>query len=365
MTRRSSATNRRPRVMTRRTGVLVLVIALALALTAGGLMACKKKEPAVVGAWPSADTERTTAKPAEPPRWPLTGLDAPSADAIAQRVVSVKIENSVEARPQTNIQLADVVYESVTEGGITRFNAIFHSQAPESVGPVRSARLSDTYIVPQYHALFGFSGASPTVNAAVNAAHIENLSEDAGVTAPFTRSKKHAAPHNLFGSVPGFRAEAERRGMPTTMSITGLAFDRSAAPGVPPAITQITIPFSSYNTVRWDYDAASNTYLRVNNGKAFMDAGTGQQVHATNVVVMWVQHNTASTDVVGSTTYEIVLAGSGRATVFRNGQRYDCTWEAAKDAPPVFRAADGTQVKLSPGNTWMQIIRTDINISMQ
>jgi hypothetical protein len=351
--------------MTRRTLVIALLVVLALALVAGGLLACKKDDPKVVGAWPEADTERTTVKPAEPPRWPLTGLEAPSEDAITQRVVSVKIENSVEARPQTNLQLADVVYESVTEGGITRFNAIFHSQAPEVVGPVRSARLSDTYIVPQYHALFGFSGASPTVNAAVNAADIENLSEDAGVTAPFTRSKKHSAPHNLFASIPEFRAEAERRGMPTTMSITGLAFDRSASADTTPTITQITIPFSSYNTVTWNYDAATKTYLRVNNGKAFNDAVTGQQVHATNVVVMWAQHNAASNDVVGSTTYEIVLAGSGRATVFRNGQRYDCTWEATKDAPPVFKAADGTQVKLSPGNTWMQVIRTDINISMQ
>ena len=161
--------------MTRRTLVLVAVIVLALVLVAGGLLACKKQDPEVVAAWPEADTERTIAKPAEPPRWPLTGLEAPSAEETVQRVVSVKIENSSESRPQTNLQLADVVYESVTEGGITRFNAIFHSQAPENVGPVRSARLSDTYIVPQYHALFGFSGASPTVNAAVNAAGIENL----------------------------------------------------------------------------------------------------------------------------------------------------------------------------------------------
>ena len=80
---------------------------------------------------------------------------------------------------------------------------------------------------------------------------------------------------------------------------------------------------------------------------------------------MWAQHKTASSDVVGSTTYEIVLTGSGRATVFRNGQRYDCTWEATADAPPVFKAPDGTQVKLSPGNTWMQVIRPDINITMQ
>ncbi len=348
--------------MTRR--VLVLVLALALAAT--GIAGCKSKEPEVINAWPKADKERTAAKPAEPIRWPLTGLEAPSAEAIIQRVASVKIENSPEARPQTNLQLADVVYETVTEGGITRFNALFHSQAPDVVGPVRSARLSDIYIVPQYHALFAFSGASSQVNSAVKAAGIENLSQDAGVTKPYTRSSKRSAPHNLYGSVPEMRAEAQRLSWAApTLTITGLAFDQNPAVETTPTITQVSIPFSNANTVQWTYDAATDAYLRVNNGKAFMDAGTGAQVSARNVVVIWAQYKPAGSDKVGSTTYDIVLAGSGRASVFRNGQRYDCTWEATKDAPPAFKAADGTQVKLSPGNTWMQVINTTVNITMQ
>lgn len=343
----------------------MLAAALAIALVAVGLAGCAADKPEVVTPWPGADSERTVAKPAEPPRWPLTGLDAESAEIVTRRVVSVKIENSGEARPQTNLQLADVVYESVTEGGITRFNAIFHSQEPDVVGPVRSARLSDTYIVPQYHALFAFSGASTPVNNAVRSAGIENLSEDAGITKPFTRSSKRSRPHNLYGDVGEIRAEGARRGMPTTLSITGLAFDRAASTDATPVVTAITIPFSSYNTVKWTYDAASGTYLRINSGKPFMDEGTGKQLSAVNVVVIWAQHKAASADKVGSTTYDIVLSGSGRATVFRGGQQFDCTWEAGKDAPPVFKAADGSAVKLAPGNTWMQVIKTDINITTQ
>lgn len=346
--------------MTRR----IIVALLLLTLVAVGVGACKNKAE-VVTSWPKADAERSAAKPAEAPRWPLSGLEAPSAEAIAARVVSVKIENSPEARPQTNLQLADVVYESVTEGGITRFNALFHSQAPQVVGPVRSARLSDTYIVPQYHALFAFSGASPQVNAAVSSAGIENLSEDAGITKPFTRSKQRSAPHNLYGNVAEFRAEGQRRGMPATLNITGLAFDRRPSGDATPTVTQVTVPFSNANTVVWNYDAASKTYMRVNNGKPFIDAGTNKQLSATNVVVIWAQYKAASNDKVGSTTYDISLTGSGRATIFRGAQSYDCTWEAGKDAPPVFKAADGTQVKLSPGNTWMQVVKTDVNITVQ
>lgn len=346
--------------MTRRTLTVVLVLALVLVGAAG----CKRKSGDVVANWPDATSERSIEKPVEPIRWPLTGLDAPSEDAIKQRVISVKIENSPDARPQTNIQLADVVYESVTEGGITRFNCIFQSQAPDEIGPVRSARLSDLYIVPQYHAVFAFSGASPSVNAEVNAAGLENLSQDAGVSAPYRRSSKRAAPHNLYSSIPALREEAAKRGLATSADVKGLAFEHGALESTP-TITQLTIPFSNANTVNWTYDAGSRTYLRVNNGKAFTDEGTGAQVHATNVVVMWAQHNAASSDVTGSTTFEIVLAGSGRVSVFRGGQRFDGTWEATKDAPPVFKAADGTQIKLAPGNTWMQVVRPEVNISMQ
>lgn len=345
--------------MTRRQSfVIALLFVLAV-----GVVGCSKAAE-VVAHWPVAAGERVVPKPPEPPRWPLTGLDAPSAEAVTQRVVSVKIENSPDARPQTNLQLADVVYESVTEGGITRFNALFHSQSPTVVGPVRSARLSDIYVVPQYHALFCFSGASSTVNARVNGAGIENLSEDNGITAPFTRSKKRPRPHNLYANINEVRAEGARRKMKTSLEIAGLAFDRRSNESTP-TITKITVPFSPANKVQWTYDAGSRTYLRVNNGKPFIDDGTGKQVGARNVVVIWAQHKVASHDTVGSSTYEITLAGKGRASVFRDGQRFDCSWEAGKDAPPVFKAEDGTQVKLAPGNTWMQVINTNVNIAME
>jgi len=338
---------------------VVLLSVLALS-TVGG---CTQPLDVIVP-WPTATAERTLPKPPEPPRWPLTGLDAPSSEILSRRVVSVKIENSPEARPQTNLQLADVVYESVTEGGITRFNAMFHSQSPDEVGPVRSARLSDLHIVPQYHALFAFSGASSSVNARVNAADIDNLSEDAGITKPFWRSTSRYAPHNLYADVNEIRAEGERRGMKTELAITGLAFDRRSIDGTP-TITEISIPFSTANSVKWTYDKKSDRYLRVNNGAKFMDEGTSKQLSARNVVVMWAQHKVASQYARGTVTYEIVLTGSGRAVVFHDGQRYDGTWEAGEDSPPVFKAADGTQIKLAPGNTWMQVIAPNINISMK
>lgn len=342
----------------RRALVLVLVTLVA------GVAGCSKEQPGIVTEWPDASVERSTPRPAEAPKWPLTGLEAPSEDAIAARVVSVKVENSRESRPQSNLQLADVVYESVTEGGITRFNAIFHSSAPTVVGPVRSARLSDVDIVRQYNALFCFSGASSSVNAQIRSAGIENLSEDAGVTKPFTRSSARARPHNLYVDVAEVRAEAQRRGMPATQPPVGLAFEKASAPATP-TIMAVDIPFSSSNKVTWTYDAASNSYLRSSGGSAFIDAESGKQISARNVVVLWAQYSAASRDVVGSTTYDIALVGSGRATVFRDGQVFNGTWEASADAPPSFVAEDGSPVKLGPGNTWIQVVNTSVDITMR
>ena len=345
----------------------IAAIALIAALAATGASACSSQEPEpdVVVAWPEATSERTVPEPPEPVRWPLTGLAAPSAEATLVRVVSVKVENSPDARPQTNLQRADVVYESVTEGGITRFNALFHSDTPDVVGPVRSARLSDTYIVPQYQALFSFSGASSSVNAAVRRAGIENLSEDAGVTRPFTRSSSRPRPHNLYVNVAEARAEGERRGMDTQREITGLRFDTTRFAPTGPTATRVSIPFSTANNVEWTYDPDRKVYLRVNNRAAFNDAATGEQVYARNVVVLWAQHRVATSSSTGAVTYEIILTGSGKAAVFRDGQRFDGTWEADADAPPRFVAEDGTPIALAPGNTWMQVVNTGVGITAQ
>ena len=343
----------------------IIATLVALSLVLFGAAGCGNKEAEVVSSWPDAIGERPSEKPPEPVLWPLTGLEAPSAEALTARVVSIKVENSRESRPQTNLQAADVVYETVTEGGITRFNALFHSQAPEVVGPVRSARLSDVDIVPQYNALFCFSGASSAVNAKVRASGIDNLSEDAGITRPFTRSNDRPRPHNLYASVAGLRAEAERRGMATTAKVTGLAFAKPSEMTTGTPVASVDIPFSSYNKVTWNYDSASDSYLRVNNGTPFTDKATGQQVSARNVVVIWAKYTAASRDKAGSTTYDIALVGNGRASVFRNGQVFNGTWEGAADAPPVFKAEDGTQIKLQPGNTWFQVVDTSVNIVMK
>lgn len=347
--------------MARSRGVMVAVAALCVAaLTVSG---CTDK-PEVTSAWPVANSERTVPRPPEPLRWPLTGLPAPDQAAVTKRPLSVKIENSPQARPQSGLNSADVVYETVTEGGITRFNCIFQSTVPKLVGPVRSARLSDTWIVPQYNALFFYSGASNSVNSAVKSAKIPNLSQDVGVAAPYSRSSQRSAPHNLYLDTTKAYAEAVKRGMPVSAKVPRLQHAAKSAE-TSNAVNSVTIPFSTANTAEWTYDSARRVYLRKNNGKVHSDGVTSKQVAAKNVVVMWAKYTKASHDKVGSTTYRIELGGSGRASVFRDGKRYDGTWTATRTSPPRFKASNGETIRLAPGNTWFQVVSLNTNISMR
>lgn len=344
------------RTITRTLVAATLMVALLV------VPGCGRQDAEVVSPWPKAEAERVIDKPAPPPIWPLTGLPSPDSDILtARRVVSVKIENSPASRPQSGLQAADVVYESITEGGITRFNCFFHSQVPTALGPVRSARLVDVKLVPQYKALFAFSGANSRVNAAVRAAGIENLSQDAGITSGYSRSRARRAPHNLYLDLDKIRAEGVRRGFSATQTPRGLPFERGEAKtGLIPA-TGLSIPFSRANRVEWTYDADRDVYLRENNGSVHKDALTGAQISASNVVVLWAK----ITPVAPAGTYDIQMTGSNRASVFRNGVRIDGTWRAAADSPPTFTAADGTAIRLTPGNTWFQIVSTGVNITVR
>jgi hypothetical protein len=343
--------------------IAITAIAVLLAAAAVPLAGCSAAKT-LDALWPAASTERVVPQQTGTPRWPLTGLDAPSADATLIRVVSVKIENSPEARPQTGLDKADIVYESVTEGGITRFNALFQSETPPTVGPVRSARPSDFSIVPQFHALFAHCGADSQVRAKLTDRKLFDDMDQFFNPGPYHRAKDRPAPHNLYVDLTALRAAAvKNRGYVATETITGLAFAKSSVASTP-TVTSVTVLFSSSNKVTWAYDKVSARYARSINGKPHLDKVSRKQLTARNVVVLWAR---ITNYVKGShgQVVDIELTGTGRASVFRDGQRIDGTWEAGATTPPRLKTADGRSIKLDPGNTWFQVIGSDQNIIMK
>ncbi len=340
---------------------IALVLLLALGVpAASGCTAAK----VIRSAWPKAFSERSIAKPVGPPRWPLTGLDAPDARAVARRVISVKIENSAAARPQSGLDQADVIYETVTEAGITRFNALFQSKVPKAVGPVRSARASDLFVVPQYRAIFAHCGGGRTLHRQMTSRRFGDMDQFYNPS-PYYRNRSLPAPHNLFVDLGLLRAAAAKRGFEPTSAVRPFAFERSIVETAP-VVTSIKVPFAPDNKVTWTYSGTRRTYLRSINGTPHKDRLSGRRYSARNVVVMWAKVKPlAHRDVNGVQSVEIVLAGDGRASVFRDGGREDGNWKAGENAPPTFTRADGTPIKLSPGNTWFEVIANNQDISFK
>jgi hypothetical protein len=313
--------------------------------------------------------------------WPLTGLEAPSEDATLLRPISIKIENSTDARPQMGMQDADVVYETIVEGGITRFNCIFQSTLPEEVGPVRSARLSDIWIVPQYDALFYFSGANKQVLAKIAASTISNLHHR--VKSPYHRVSFRKSPHNLylytqdvyedatkakfdinaksvrsflFGDLPKLEAPASENATAETANADETE-TATPAPFAYPSGLKGTVGFVTAWKVVWSYDATSGVYLREQGGKPFMAAGTEKQIVSENVVIITATYTKqqASEDYAKGNTFDTNLGGSGKAWVLRDGFGIECTWKADATTPPRFFGADGKEIPLKPGHIWIEV----------
>jgi hypothetical protein len=289
----------------------------------------------------------------------LTGLPATSVEEVLRRPLSVKIENTPDARPQLGINSADVVYETIVEGGITRLNCIFQSTIPYEVGPVRSGRNSDVSIVPQYDALFFMSGANEVVLGEIAQARLADMSYPVAWDL-YYRVNYRYAPHDLYLYLGEAYSAAQRMGYATSQTretLHALEFGTLDGSGYK-AATWITIPFSYSYVAEWEWDATSRTYLRYMDGPT-TDAKDGQQVRATNVVVLWAPY----IPVLDGQTSAINLNGSGRATLFIDGRRIDGSWESDGNNPPRFKDTNGKIVKLMPGKTWFQVLDVGQEIS--
>ncbi len=341
-----------------------IACSIAALLMLGALGGCKAPT-AIRSAWPPATSERVVPRPAGTLRWPLTGEPAPSAEAVTARVVSVKIENAPGARPQTGLDRADIVYEVMAEGGITRFNALFQSDIPATVGPVRSARPPDFWIVPQYHAIFAHCGGDSAVRAHLKDRSLYDDMDQFFNPGPYKRVTYKSAPHNLYLSISKLRTAAvKNRGYAATATVKGLTFTKSPLPAVPTA-SSITVPFSSPNRVKWAYDASSNVYARSINGVKHVDRVSKKQYTARNVVVLWAVEKHYAPAGAKSQVLSIALTGTGRATIFRDGQRFDGTWTATQTSPPELRDQAGKVIGLAEGNTWFQVIASNQKITVK
>jgi len=287
--------------------------------------------------------------PTLPTTWPLTGVET---EKIADRpAMSIKIENSPQARPQTGLGDADIVWEEMVEGGITRYNAMFHSKVPPVVGPIRSLRPMDAAISAPVGGLFIFSGGQPQFVSQVAATGLTMLSHDGG-DAGFYRTTDRVAPHNVYGDTDTFLEAGKGQGAPPEQ-FRFARYDEQVTALIGREATTIAITFPFANP-GWTWNG--KVYQRTEAGAAASTVDGGR-LEAKNVVVLRVQvRDTGALDPGGNPVPETVLTGSGDATVFSAGHRVDCTWKKEKTASVLELIREDESVLLTPGNVWVELV---------
>lgn len=296
-------------------------------------------------------TVKKKPKPAPVFYSPLTGLKVADEAATKQAVTAIMIENSPDARPQSGVKAAGIVFEAVAEGGITRFLTLHQEDKPQLIGPVRSLRMYYVDWLAPYQASVAHIGGSAAALAEVRNGNYRDI--DQFFNAPYYwRATDRYAPHNVYTSFEKLDALNQAKGY-TESSFEGFA-RIDGKPSSTPNATSIDLNFSSalYNT-HYDYDIASNTYLRSIGGAPSEDRESGR-IMPSVVVAMKVDMTRVLED---GYRESIVTTGSGPAVIFQNGIATEATWQKDSRAAPLrFIGADGKPIPLVRGQTWIGAI---------
>jgi hypothetical protein len=282
---------------------------------------------------------------------PLTGEPVANEAATKQAVTAIMIENSPDARPQSGLKQAGVVYEAIAEGGITRFLTLHQQDKPQIIGPVRSVRIYFVDWLAPYNASIAHVGGSAAALTEVRDGNYRDIDEffNGGT---YWRSTDRYAPHNVYTSFANLDALNQAKGY-TTSTFTG--FTRTdSKPSATPNATSIAINFSGplYNTT-YAYDKTSNTYARSIDGAPSIDREDGQ-ITPNVVIAMKVDESTVLQD---GYREAITTTGSGQAVIFQNGTAQNVTWHKADRTTQItFTDSNGKDVPLVRGQTWIAAV---------
>jgi hypothetical protein len=311
----------------------VLILAVLFLLSAVALGWFDKDEP-----------------PAEPEKFysQLTGQEVDEEESELP-LLAVMIENSEEARPQTGLDSAGIVFETVTEGGITRYLALYQVDPPKEVGPVRSLRPAFVNWLTGFDASVAHVGGSATALQMVDQLKAKSLSQF-NHPDPYYRVNTKAAPHNMYASTKDLRKLQEE-----------LKYDKKSdfpeiprsddAPAETPDAKKVTIDFSGPSFLaEFRYEKANNSYKRFLAGLPHIDAGTNKPITVKNVVVLKISGNYSD---------NLKALGKGEAIIFKDGKATKARWENTKDDRLKIVDEMGNEIALNRGDTWVSAVPKD------
>lgn len=336
---------------------MIIVAAAFVVLFGGGgavyaLTHKQKAAPAPVAATPTPAPAKVEEVVPTTVASPLTGITVQPEQAKLP-VTGIMIENSPDARPQSGLKDAGVVYEAIAEGGITRFLALYQEAEPDYIGPVRSARPYYLEWLQGYDAAIAHVGGSPEALALIKTVGIKDLDQFANSGAYWRISSRYA-PHNMYTSIAKLRDAGAAKGY-TTSTFAGFVRKPEKVSGAPTAKTvDLTMSGYLYN-VHYDYSADTNSYLRSEGGKPHKDDKSGTQLNAKVVVAIVVPYGIKSDGL--HSDYQ--TTGSGKAFIFQDGAVTEGIWEKKGSKEPlVLGDANGAPLAINPGQTWVTAVAT-------
>ncbi|HUC79086.1 MAG TPA: DUF3048 domain-containing protein [Candidatus Saccharimonadales bacterium] len=293
----------------------------------------------------------------------LSGLPVTKAESQLP-VTGIMIENSDEARPQSGLSQAGVVFEALAEGGITRFLALFQEGQPNSIGPIRSARPYFIDWALGFDASYVHVGGSPDALTQIQTDNVKDINEFYYGN-DFTRITSRDAPHNVYTS------------MSTLLSLeTTLGYNNSKFTGFPrkvdqpakvPTATNINFSLSSSDyAVNYLYDKTSNSYLRSEGGATMVDANTNLELNPKVVIAIVVPWTNGILDASGAYYTDYADIGSGDAFIFQDGTVVKGVWTKTTPTSQItFTTTSGGVINLNAGQTWITAVGDDSGVSYQ
>ena len=349
--------------------LLCLAVALSvLAAACGGGDEPEPTAPPTTAAPPATATEAPTPTPTSTPTptptpteevavAPLTGAPIEDEARLALPALGVKVDNAPAARPQLGLNEADIVFEELVEGGVTRFLAVYHSVDPGDVGPVRSGREVDADLFPPFAGVLAISGAAgPTYNVLFSAGL--TVFEEGQAGGAIYRVGGRPAPHNLNADASALWEAGASQPAATQPWPIDAAVPEGGTP-----VRNVDSAFSEDTSQSWAWRPASGLWERGQNGTrhtTLTATGEEAQVQAENIVYATVEvRSGGGVDVSGAGTVAITLVSSGEAVYFRDGQRFEGTWrKTARENQFEWLDSEGRPFPLAPGRTWVELIPT-------
>jgi len=301
----------------------------------------------------SSTSPVTSSVPVAGPVMPLTGL--PMADGVLalRPAIVVKVDNHPDARPQTGLNQADIVFEENVEA-LTRFALVFHSQGSDPVGPIRSARTQDIDLLSSLNeVLFVWSGGNAGVRAAVESSNFVNMSASAARKGGFFRSDDKKAPHNLYTNTSNiWTVAAGRGGTPPPQ------FSYSADPSSNGGLDVVGVKLRMDGSMKasWEWNSDKRVFGRRHDDKLHLDSN-GEQVTTENLLILTVEYKISA---ASEKSPEAQTTGTGLAWVLKQGKITQGTWTRLDELSPWTLTDDtGEPILLTPGRTFVELIRKE------